>query len=83
MKKSILLLPLLITLLAGCAAIKSNVVIEEPVDGPAARIRLVLPKQVMTAITTRGYPNRACIDAKARGNGTVIGAVVGFCIYGV
>lgn len=67
------------TLLSGCSALRSNVALEQPKEGPRARVRVITPSVFNEYRGVRAYPNQACIaDNKAPGNGNVVGTQFGF-----
>jgi hypothetical protein len=69
MHKNILFLMVLGFFLSGCTTIKQNVVVNEPVDGERARVRVVIPDIDYRGV--RAYPNSACVNDKLPGNGMV------------
>lgn len=80
MKSSCLALGLLaLTLIGGCA-VKGNVTVIEPTDGPRARIRVAaLDEGPMRAYRgVRAYPGSQCIAQDIPGNGNVVNPSLGF-----
>lgn len=74
---------LVLTVLAlntGCSALKHNVPVDEPKDGPRARIRVVIPSVFNNYAAVRAYPDTACIPKinESPGNGNVVVSQFGF-----
>jgi len=69
MKIQTLLLVFACAIIAGCSALKHNVVVAEPTEGDRARIRVVIPNIDYRGV--RAYPNSACVNWDLPGAGMV------------
>lgn len=65
-----LLIVLIIVFSTGCAAIKNNVVVQEPDTGPRARVRVSVPDVSYRGV--RAYPKSACTSKSIPGNGMIV-----------
>lgn len=71
-------LPALLVL-SGCSALKHNVEVEQPRDGPRARVRVIVPSVFNGYRGVRAFPNRDCLpDLASPGNGNVVASQFGF-----
>lgn len=68
-----------ITLISGCA-VKGNVTVIEPTEGPRARIRVAALDDGPTGPYrgVRAFPGSQCADRNLPGNGNVVNPTVGF-----
>jgi uncharacterized protein YceK len=79
--KTNLIIPLLVfaVVLSGCSSIlKGNVVVQEPKEGPRARVRVVVSTTILNHVAVRAYPNSECIEYGSPGNGMVVNSQIGF-----
>ena len=68
------------SLISGCAALKGNVTVSEPDEGPKSRIRVVFFESDANYIGVRAYPNSDCWSRDVAGRGMVVNmqTVLGF-----
>lgn len=65
--------------LSGCSVLKHNVKLEQPTEGPRARVRVVVPAVFNAYRGVRAFPNVDCLpDLNSPGNGNVVGPQFGF-----
>jgi hypothetical protein len=71
-------LAIFLAALSGCTALKQNVVVTEPTDGPRARIRVVIPNVDYHGV--RAFPDSACVNRSLPNSGMVtsVQMVLGF-----
>ena len=56
---------------SGCSAIKNNVALSEPEDGPRSRVRVAMPKYG-NGRNALVYPDSACVAKRITGRGRVL-----------